>query len=63
MTEAVPVRSVNFREHPQRRILAGEVHARPYEILTAPVRATRLAVVTADATFACVMRKTTHLGA
>ena len=48
MTEAVPVRSVNFREHPQRRILAGEVHARPYEILTAPVRATRLAVVHAS---------------
>jgi uncharacterized membrane-anchored protein len=45
MTEAVPVRSVNFREHAQRRSLAGEVHARPYEILTTPVRATRLAVV------------------
>ncbi len=45
MTEGVPVRTVNFREHAQRRALAGEVHARPYEVLTAPVRASQLALV------------------
>ncbi|MBI5164174.1 MAG: DUF3422 domain-containing protein [Magnetospirillum sp.] len=32
-------------EHPLRRTLAGEVHARPYEHLVAPVRATHLAVL------------------
>ena len=45
MAEAVPDRSVNFREYAQRRVLAGEVHARPYEVLAAPVRASQLALV------------------
>ncbi len=34
-----------FAEHPQRLTLAGEVHARPYEILVPPVRASHLAVM------------------
>ncbi len=33
------------REHPSRRALAGEVHARPYEVLEAPLRASHLAVL------------------
>lgn len=45
MTEATPIRTVGFPEHAQRRILAGEVHARPYEVLIAPVRASQLALV------------------
>ena len=48
MAEAVPTRSVAFREHGQRRALAGEVHARPYEVLSAPVRASRLVLVHGD---------------
>ncbi|RAU23169.1 DUF3422 domain-containing protein [Paramagnetospirillum kuznetsovii] len=45
MTEAAPIRTIGFREHSQRRILAGEVHARPYESLNAPVRASRIAML------------------
>ena len=48
MTEAAPIRTIGFREHPQRRALAGEVHARPYEQMTAPVRASHLALVQAS---------------
>lgn len=35
-------------EHAQRRELAGEVHARPFEVLSVPLRASRLAVVDRD---------------
>ncbi|MBF0304716.1 MAG: DUF3422 domain-containing protein [Alphaproteobacteria bacterium] len=35
--------------HPLRERLAAEVHARPYELLTAPVRASHLALVTGEA--------------
>ncbi len=45
MTDGAPTRTIGFREHAQRRALAGEVHARPYEALEAPVRASRLALV------------------
>ena len=38
----------SFQEHDQRRMLAGEVHARPYEVMSAPVRATQLALVHGD---------------
>jgi uncharacterized membrane-anchored protein len=34
-----------LHEHPLRRALAGEVHARPFEVLAAPVRVSQLAVV------------------
>jgi uncharacterized membrane-anchored protein len=42
MAEGLPIR---LKEHALRRDLAGEVHARPYELLSAPVRATQLAMV------------------
>ena len=42
MTPVLPERIM--REHPLRRILAGEVHARPFEVMAAPVRASHLAV-------------------
>lgn len=45
MVEGLPIR---LNEHAQRRGLAGEVHARPYELLSAPVRASQLAMVHAD---------------
>ncbi len=35
-------------EHAQRRALAGEVHARPFEILSVPFRASRIAVMDCD---------------
>ncbi|CAA7616512.1 conserved hypothetical protein [Magnetospirillum sp. LM-5] len=38
-------RSLVASEHPLRRPLAGEVHARPYEQLAAPVRASHLAIL------------------
>ncbi|ROR32345.1 DUF3422 family protein [Inmirania thermothiophila] len=37
-----------LREHPQRRALAREAHARPYESLQAPVRVSHLALVTGE---------------
>ncbi|OAN55264.1 hypothetical protein A6A04_11435 [Paramagnetospirillum marisnigri] len=49
MTEGAPIRSIGFREHGLRRILAGEVHARPYEVLSSPARASQLALVHATA--------------
>ncbi len=45
MAEGLPIR---LNEHAQRRSLAGEVHARPYELLSAPVRASQLAMVGAN---------------
>lgn len=36
---------LEFAEHPLRRGLANEVHARPYELLRAPVRASHVAVL------------------
>lgn len=42
MAEGLPIR---LKEHARRQILAGEVHARPYELLAAPVRASQLAMV------------------
>ncbi|OHC81000.1 MAG: hypothetical protein A3G73_11290, partial [Rhodospirillales bacterium RIFCSPLOWO2_12_FULL_67_15] len=37
-----------FREHPQRRALVDEIHARPYLLLRAPVRLSHLAVLTGE---------------
>ncbi len=45
MVETVAARPPSLREHALRRMLAGEVHARPYEQLAAPVRASHLAVL------------------
>lgn len=45
MAGAMPERSWVFREHASRRTLAGEVHARPYEQLAAPVRASHIAIM------------------
>lgn len=50
MAETIPeqtqvARAFAFREHSGRRALAGEVHARPYELLSAPVRASHLAIL------------------
>jgi uncharacterized membrane-anchored protein len=45
MTEGMPGRTLSLNEHGLRRALAGEVHARPYEQLTAPVRASHLAIL------------------
>lgn len=39
---------ISFREHPQRRILADEAHARPYLLLRAPVRLSHLAVMSGE---------------
>jgi uncharacterized membrane-anchored protein len=44
MAEGLPIR---LNEHARRRELAGEVHARPYEQMSAPVRASQLAMVNA----------------
>ncbi|MGE5518164.1 MAG: DUF3422 family protein [Bacteroidota bacterium] len=43
--QTAPLRSFIFREHAARRTLAGEVHARPSEQLSAPVRASHMAVM------------------
>ena len=50
MAETMPGRTaaVTLREHPLRRGLAGEVHARPYEVMAAPVRASHLALAHGD---------------
>lgn len=50
MAETIPEQTDSpgrfvFREHAGRRLLAGEVHARPYEQLSAPVRASHLAIM------------------
>lgn len=45
MADAMPGRIWAFREHSARRALAGEVHARPYEQVSAPVRASHLAIL------------------
>lgn len=45
MADGLPGLALSLREHPLRRALAGEVHARPYEQLSAPVRASHLAVL------------------
>lgn len=45
MPETMPGRIWSFREHGLRRVLAGEVHARPYEQVSAPVRASHLAIL------------------
>jgi uncharacterized membrane-anchored protein len=37
-----------FREHPQRRALVDEIHARPYLLLRAPARLSHLAVLTGE---------------
>jgi uncharacterized membrane-anchored protein len=49
MAEASPLRPLVLREHAQRRVLAGEVHARPFDVLNAPLRASHIALVHADA--------------
>ncbi|PKU21803.1 DUF3422 family protein [Telmatospirillum siberiense] len=38
-------RLIGLTQHPQRLALAGEVHARPFEMLEAPVRASHLALL------------------
>ena len=48
MAEALPLRTLALREHAQRRTLAGEIHARPFDVLAAPLRASHLALVQAD---------------
>ncbi|MEO0034509.1 MAG: hypothetical protein RLZZ501_532 [Pseudomonadota bacterium] len=48
MAEALPLRPVALREHPQRRVLAGEIHARPFDLLEAPLRVSHLSLVHAD---------------
>ena len=48
-----------FNEHPLRRALADEVHARPYGLIQAPVRLTHLAVLSGEGG-AAAERK--HLG-
>lgn len=45
-------RAVPLTQHPLRHQLAAEVHARPYEVLEPPVRATHLAVATGEETAA-----------
>jgi len=45
MADPAPLRSAIVKEHALRRPLAGEVHARPYEIVPAPVRASHLAIL------------------
>lgn len=45
MAETMPGRSWILKEHSLRRTLAGEVHARPYEQVAAPVRASHLAIL------------------
>ncbi|MBC7953205.1 MAG: DUF3422 domain-containing protein [Rhodospirillaceae bacterium] len=45
MADAMPGRIWAFREHSARRALAGEVHARPYEQVSAPLRASHLAIL------------------
>lgn len=45
-------RAVPLTQHPLRHQLAAEVHARPYEVLDPPVRATHLAVATGEETAA-----------
>lgn len=49
MAEALPLRPIAMREHAQRRILAGEIHARPFDLLSSPLRVSHLALVHADA--------------
>lgn len=46
MAETMPERGPAFplQEHSLRRFLFGEVHARPYEVLAPPVRASHLAI-------------------
>lgn len=45
MAAPIPERNWALNEHPGRRALAGEVHARPYEQLAAPVRASHVAIL------------------
>ena len=45
MSETMPGRTWVMNEHSLRRTLAGEVHARPYEQIVAPVRASHLAIL------------------
>ncbi|HSS66783.1 MAG TPA: DUF3422 domain-containing protein, partial [Gammaproteobacteria bacterium] len=46
MNKAQGGRERGLRDYPQRTLLNNEVHARPYERLTAPVRASYLALLT-----------------
>ena len=51
MAEGGPMSAVQrfgLSEHPQRRTLADEVHARPFERLPSPVRVTHLALATGE---------------
>jgi len=45
MADTMPGRSWALNEHSLRRVLAGEVHARPYEQIAAPFRASHLAIL------------------
>ena len=50
-----------IQEHPLRRTLAGEVHARPFEVMAVPVRVSHLAVLHGDSIDAAAERA--HLAA
>ncbi len=39
---------VGLRDHPQRAVIAAELHARPFESLSAPLQATHLAMIGGD---------------
>ena len=45
----LPVETLGIDNHPLRTRVANEVHARPYEQITAPVQASHLAIVSSDA--------------
>lgn len=47
MTEPVPNRALP-EDYPLRHLLAGEVHARPFQQLAAPVRASHLALISGE---------------
>ena len=57
---------ISWTEHPLRRALADEVHARPFELLAPPVRASHLALATgeqaADADLRHVVALCDHYG-
>lgn len=49
MTESASTPTLSgLDEHPQRRRVAGEIHARPFETLNGPLRATHLALLSDD---------------
>lgn len=49
----VPLLLHGLEDHPQRTVVAGELHARPFETFTAPLRASHLAMLGSDAATDC----------